>query len=179
MKVDKVKTISDIYIGEYPFHKELYDEMVPVLEDYCDRQERSTNVKATMTEWTFDSKGEYTTFKGLKKSILDFFRINYALNTFMTNTFSPQYDNFWANIYRRGDYTIEHDHVCSFFSCVYFLKSPKRSAPLVFSYSGKKIPAKEGTFVLFPSHLRHHVPVHRSDDTRITLSGNIRVQEET
>ena len=85
--------------------------------------------------------------------------------------------HFWANIYRKGDYTISHDHKPQFLSCVYFLKTKWYYSPLVFSDSGKKILPKEGTFVIFPSNVRHLVPKHRYRETRITLSGNMRVKE--
>ena len=175
MIVDKVKNISNIFIGEYPFHKQLYDELVPMLENYPDRQGRLTNVKATMTEWVFDSGGDCVRLNALKTCLL-----NATSNGPLKHLTSgiPVYENFWGNIYRRGDYTQEHDHVYSAVSCVYFLKSPQRSSPLVFTYSGKKIQSKEGTYVLFPSHLKHHVPKHSSDETRITLSANFGLEEK-
>ena len=44
MKKIRVKSYSDVCIGEYPFHKELKDELVPLLENYPDKQGRQTNV---------------------------------------------------------------------------------------------------------------------------------------
>ena len=173
----KVESQCNIYVEEYPFHKQLYDELVPLLESYPDRQGRLTNVKATMTEWMLDSGGDCVSLNRLKKCLLNaasngpfWFSKHRSINF-------PFYDSFWGNIYHRNDYTREHDHIYSYISCVYFLKSPRRSSPLVFSYSGKKIQPKEGTYVLFPSYLRHHVPKHRSDETRITLAANMRLEE--
>ena len=39
----------------------------------------------------------------------------------------------------------------------------------------EKIRPKEGRYLIFPAHLKHHVPKHRYKDTRITLSGNFSV----
>ena len=49
-----IKHNFSILIGEYPFHQQLSDELVPVLEEYPDLQDRGTNVKAVMTDWNFD-----------------------------------------------------------------------------------------------------------------------------
>ena len=53
MKIIKVQHISEIYEGMYPFHQQLSDELLPILKDYPDKQDKKTNVKATHTEWNF------------------------------------------------------------------------------------------------------------------------------
>ena len=58
MKKIRVKSYSDVCIGEYPFHKELKDELVPLLENYPDKQGRKTNVIATMTEWDWNPEND-------------------------------------------------------------------------------------------------------------------------
>ena len=80
--------------------------------------------------------------------------------------------DFWGNIYRKGEYTVSHDHFPSTFSIVYFLKGEKHFSPLVFNRFSK-IRCKEGRLVIFPSYLKHWVPVHKHSETRITLSSNI------
>ena len=42
----KVKSRYDIIIGEYPYHQQLKNELVPLLENYSDKQGRMTNVQA-------------------------------------------------------------------------------------------------------------------------------------
>ena len=61
----------------------------------------------------------------------------------------------------------------------YFVKSKWYYPPLVFTDSGKRIRPKEGTFVAFPAYLMHHVPKHRYNDTRITLSGNLTIKRSS
>ena len=46
-----------------------------------------------------------------------------------------------------------------------------------FSDGGEKIRPTEGTFVVFPAYLNHLVPKHRYRETRITLSGNMRIKK--
>ena len=50
----------------------------------------------------------------------------------------------WGAKYGKGDYTISHEHFPATFAFVYFLKSPRGSSPLVFTYSGKRIKAEDG-----------------------------------
>ena len=179
MRKIRVKNYDDVCIGEYPFHKQLKDEFVPLLEKYPDKQDRRTNVIATMTEW--DWNPENVRLKRLKNTIIE--SVNYNFNNdevrCIGDTRLVRYfiNDFWGNIYRKGDYTKEHHHRPHIFSFVYFLKSKWYHSPLVFSHSGKKIRPTEGTFVIFPSHVKHLVPKHRYRETRITLSGNILIKE--
>ena len=176
MRKIRVKNYEDIFIGKYPFHKELKDELVPLLEKYPDKQGRQTNVIATMTEW--DWNPENVRLKRLKNSILECANYNCAFSRGGNSKKDRYYMcDFWGNIYRKGDYTKEHKHLPNIFSFVYFLKSKWYHSPLVFSDSGEKIRPIEGTFVIFPSHLKHLVPKHRYRETRITLSGNMSIKE--
>lgn len=181
MRKIRVKSYSDVCIGEYPLHKQLKDELVPLLEKYPDKQGRNTNVKATMTEWDWNS--ENVRLKRLKNNIIEFIYYNcnnQEVRSVDDNTPVRYFVNdLWGNIYRKGDYTNEHKHLPNIFSFVYFLKSKWYHSPLVFSDSGEKIRPTEGTFVIFPSHLKHLVPKHRYRETRITLSGNILIGKKS
>ena len=85
--------------------------------------------------------------------------------------------DFWVNVYSKGEYAVPHAHEPALYSFAYFLNSKWYDSPLIFSDSGKKIRPKEGKFVVFPSYLKHHVPKHRYDHNRITISGNFTVSE--
>ena len=82
-----------------------------------------------------------------------------------------------------------HNHPNSLFSGIYFIKSSKNSAKLVFeSPSSEKmisVPVinnntynvenigyepNEGKLILFNSNLKHKVLLHNSDEERITIS---------
>ncbi len=177
MKKIRVKNYSNIFIGEYPFHQKLKDELVSLLEKYPDIQERKTNVKATMTEWNWDPESD--SVKRLQDCVIA--EIHSWCNYGLIGKSQPRllFHEFWANIYHKGDYTQSHTHWRSptLFSWVYFLKSKWYNSPLVFDESGKRIFPKEGTYVLFPSYFLHHVPKHRFNETRITLSGNLDILE--
>ena len=168
----KVKSHCDIFIGEFPFHKELKEDLVPLLEGYDDHQNRKTNVQATMTEWKWDPP--IPRLKRLKKCIMEDVR-SYSESKSTRNEFPTtlRFCNFFGNIYREGDYTMTHNHIPYYYSMVYFLKSEMNYSPLIFTQYGERIKPKEGTYVIWPSHLWHHVPKHKFKETRITLAANI------
>ena len=164
-----VKTESNVLVSNYPNHSILKSEIAPKLERYKDVQNRQTNVKATMTEWNTHSLEIYN----LKKYIIDILNIEYPFVRERNQNFS--FSQFWGNVYRIGDYAIEHDHLFSIFSIVYFLKSKINDSPLIFLPNITSILPEEGKLVIFPSYIKHKVPEHISKDTRITLSGNITI----
>jgi uncharacterized protein (TIGR02466 family) len=101
--------------------------------------------------------------------------------------------NGWYNIYGKGDFQEMHFHSKSMFSCSFFLKAPPGSAPLIFesplmpdmlppdylgdthlTYGHAEYQAVPGRLVVFRSYLRHIVPPHGLEDTRISLAYNIK-----
>ena len=172
----KVKSCYDIFIGEYPFHKQLKDDLFPKLYNYKDALDKKTNVKATMTDWNWEKdNGKVQRLKNCimeeLKSYFDFSAVNAPPPGLYCST-------FWGNVYWKDDYTQPHHHIpWDLFSFAYFLNSKWYHPPLIFTQYGERIRSKEGTFVIFPSHLQHHVPKNRFKDPRMTLSGNFRLKQ--
>ncbi|MEC9064873.1 MAG: hypothetical protein VX805_05890 [Pseudomonadota bacterium] len=169
----RVKNNFDVIVGDYPFHQQLSDELVPVLENHPDVQGRKTNVKATMTDWDFDLEPKSSRIKKLKLYLSSIITKEFTYNSIGEYRPPMRILNFWANVYRKGDYTLPHAHwpLCDF-SFAYFLKSKWYCPPLVFTHSGARIRPKAGRFVIFNSTMLHHVPKHRFKKSRITISGN-------
>ena len=165
----KIKHNANITVENYPFHKMLADELVPLLENYEDKQNRTSNVKATMTDWYITTPQ----IERLRKFILNEITSISDLSLENIKTFIPRFRDIWANVYRKGDYALSHRHRPAVWSFVYFLKSKWFYSPLVFDDYGQKIRPINGRYIIFPSYLRHSVPKHRYDDSRITLSGNV------
>jgi hypothetical protein len=165
----KVKHCADVFLLNYPKHNDLKKEIVGYLETLIDVQNKQTNVKASMTDWNITSPE----ILNLKNYIVDFLNKKYFFVEERNQMFI--FNDFWGNIYRENEFTIEHDHLFSIFSVVYFLKTnPRNDSPLVFSFSKIKITPNEGSFIIFPSYLKHKVPKQKSkNNVRITLSGNI------
>ena len=167
----KLTSRHEIFVfDDYPRQDLLLKSLGSFFENYQDRQGRKTNVKATMTEWNLDL--DDIEFIKWGNSILA--KI-VELNLYHGNSF--RFDSVWANIYRKGDYAIPHNHDPYRYSFVYFLKSKPNFSPLMFKDLGlrmnKVVRPIEGRLVIFPGFAPHWVPRHKHDETRITLSGNI------
>ena len=170
----KITANHEIFVFDnYPRQNLLLEDLGDYFENHKDCQNRQTNVKATMTEWNLDLPSqEFVQFKNIIISVVK------DLNLYWSCSFKIK--TLWANIYRKGDYTISHDHDPSRYSFVYFLKSKPNFSPLIFDNidlknkkkKWKVVKPTEGRLVIFPGFLKHRVPVHIHDETRITISGN-------
>lgn len=167
MYIDIFTKSKIVVLDNYFKHDSLKEEILYPLESFVDAQNKSTNVKATMTHWDITSPQ----IEVLKSYVLS---KSYEL---LWDGAKPSISQVWANIYRKNEYTILHDHVPSTLSFVYFLNSKIYYSSLYFDtiFGKKRIRPKEGRLVLFPSYLRHGVLKHKYNDTRITLSGNIKL----
>jgi uncharacterized protein (TIGR02466 family) len=102
----------------------------------------------------------------------------------------------WINVSCPGDYQEYHNHTGSHFSTVYYVTAPKDSGNIIFrsfeadtdmfplpiqtinyaSYKTFSFPPEEGELLIFRSNLRHMVEKNKSDDSRISISMNFRIQ---
>ena len=176
MEVISVKHKADIIKGEYQFADKVKSEVLSLLKVCSPIPQDNSNVKASIhTEW--DWEPDNITFRNLKAYIKEEIEKHYKPGARSAGRrVMLKVGNFWANVYKKGDYAQPHCHKPDNFSFAYFVKSKWYDSPLVFTESGKRVRPQEGTFVAFPSYLMHHVPKHRYNDTRITLSGNLDIK---
>ena len=176
MEVISVKHKADIIKGEYQFADKVKSEVLSLLKVCNPIPQDNSNVKASIhTEWKWEP--DNITFRNLKSYIRGEIEKHYRPGATSGGCrYLPlKVGDFWANVYKKGDYAQSHCHKPNDFSFAYFVKSKWYYPPLVFTDSRKRIRPKEGTFVAFPAYLMHHVPKHRYNDTRITLSGNLTI----
>ena len=178
MKIEVVKHRAPILRGNYPFADRLKDEVLSKVKHADPIPQENSNVKAslhTIWNWEWDNI--------ILKNFRDYI-VNEVETAFKPGAVSDGKrhrlfcKSAWANVYEKGDYANSHCHRPNDWSFAYFVKSKWYHSPLVFTASGKRIRPKEGTFVAFPSFLVHHVPKHRYNDTRITISGNLLVDRK-
>ena len=154
---------TKVIVGDYQFADSLNKEVLHQLK-YATNMGQ-TNVKASMFtgfNWLPDNR-KFLNFKSfIHAEIKKHYDLYCEVTTF----------DFWANVYKKGDYAVNHEHVPVHLSFVYFVKAKWYDSPLIFTDSGKKIRPKEGRYVIFPGYLLHSVPMHRYNHDRITLSGN-------
>ena len=105
-------------------------------------------------------------------------------------------NNMWAIINTGGSANLRHQHGNSTISGAYYVRAPENAGDIIFydprpapiySYPNAVAPnslnaqingisPKEGALVLFPSYLDHSVNENKSNEERIVISFNIRVQ---
>lgn len=104
--------------------------------------------------------------------------------------------NFWININKKGDSNLKHCHPKSFLSAVFYVNAPEPSSDIVFydprpqrtfaesdcfsrwntlNALSNGITPKTGLLLIFPSWLEHEVAPHLSDEPRISIAFNYRL----
>ena len=105
-------------------------------------------------------------------------------------------DEVWRNTYHRYYHQEVHDHRGYELSFViflndsqendarfYFINERTRLTPDLWGDISSMMPdsipieGKKGDIVFFPSHMLHGVSPHKSDTPRVTVSGNIRIED--
>ncbi len=105
-------------------------------------------------------------------------------------------NNMWAIINTGGSANLRHQHGNSTISGAYYIRAPENAGDIIF-YDPRPAPIyshpnalspnslnaqvngispKEGALILFPSYLDHSVNENKSNEERIVISFNIRVQ---
>jgi len=153
---------------DYPI-AQLHADIERTIREVGDKRNRTTNVKALMTDWLMT---DHKCFKHIsdhvEKYIQDWHREKTDLNltTHMTTC--------WGSIYNKGDYSEPHAHVPALYSWVYYVKVSENSAPLRFlSDPSFTFKPQSGDGIIFPGWLAHDVPVHDVDEDRIIVVGNV------
>lgn len=158
-------------ITKHPSCENLNKKLEYDIKSTGDVTDRKTYAKAYMTGW------KETRFKSFE--ILSEFVIN-SYNSYMShdNVFysTKHIRDMWGLIYKRGDYAEEHQHeIVNLYSFVYYVKVSKKSSPLVFTDTfpfHKKIQPENGMLIIFPSYMKHKVPIQKYEEERIVVAGN-------
>ena len=151
---------------------EMNKNIKKVIDDYGDRQNYQTNIKAQMTDWKMWNKPG---FNHLTNIVLDICKKISSLKLKKEKK-NLVLHNLWGMKYKSNDYAVEHDHWPSLWSFVYYLKVPKGASGLFFSEleDGIEIDVKSGLLVLFDGNLKHSVKPGVFKGYRYVVSGNIK-----
>jgi len=140
----------------------------------------------------FKTKDSYLLEIEELKNIKNF--IYESINKFTKNIFQSDQrlvvTQCWANKNPPGSKHHEHVHPNSIISGVFYLRQDPKLPPIQFAKSNQEpmkldprkyntynaetflLPCVAGELILFPSNLRHSVPVNQGDEERISLSFN-------
>jgi uncharacterized protein (TIGR02466 family) len=106
--------------------------------------------------------------------------------------------NMWININQKGNYNVCHCHPSSLLSGVFWIKIPENSGNLEFInpnnyqeglltdtlpndvatkhnfFNTLIVSPREGSLIIFPSHIFHNVTENKCDEDRISIAFNLR-----
>jgi len=159
-----IKNVMPAFFG---LEANINARLTKIIKQAGDNQNRKTNVKAYMTDWFMQRK--YHIFN----SVGDI-AIKFAQEASPSEVQLELYD-IWGAVYKRGDFTRNHDHWPHPWSFAYYVKSDG-TTPIIFPDSYHSLYPKTSDIILFPGILRHGVPIHESDEERIIVSGNIDIK---
>ena len=183
MKKDELLTVFptpvQIYKYEYSIEKEL---------KYIENIEWTSQV----ANGNFKTKDSYLTKHESLKNITSFFKecIDDYCNTIINSNQRLVITQLWGNRNPKGSKHHEHVHPNSIISGVFYLRQDPKLPPIQFSQSNQHgmkldprkynsynaetflLPCTAGELILFPSNLKHSVPINMGDEERISLSFN-------
>ena len=148
--------------------------------------------KQQVSNYNFKSKDTYLSEHEELKDIVSFFKecIDDYCNTIVNSEQRLVITQLWANRNPKGSKHHEHVHPNSIISGVFYLRQDPKLPPIQFSKSNQHaikldpkkynnfnaetflLPCTSGELILFPSSLRHSVPINQGDEERISLSFN-------
>ena len=168
----RVKEYHSILIKEYPYAESLNKRLLKDAESLLESHPSSgfTNVQGKRTCNIYDQSSN---IKRLVSWILDEYRYDKTIQLWSPDDKLLQRRvGCWFARYNKGDYTHSHAHKPHTWSWVYFINTPRGSAPLIFTTSGKKVKAEAGKVVIFDAQVLHEVPKNKCDN-RVVCAGNI------
>ena len=148
--------------------------------------------KQQVANANFKTKDSYLTKHEQLKDLTSFFKecIDDYCNTIINSEQRLVITQLWGNKNPKGSKHHEHVHPNSILSGVFYLRQDPKLPPIQFSKSNQDsmkldprkynsynaetflLPCTSGELILFPSNLRHSVPVNQGDEERISLSFN-------
>ena len=183
MKKDELLTVFPTPVQIYKYENSIEKELKHIEGVEWISQKSNGN---------FKTKDSYLTKHESLKNITSFFKE--CIDDFTKNIYQSEQrlviTQCWGNKNPKGSKHHEHVHPNSIVSGVFYLRQDPKLPPILFSKSNQDgmkldpkqynylnsetfmLPCTAGELILFPSNLRHSVPVNLGDEERISLSFN-------
>ena len=183
MKKDELLTVFPTPVQIYKYEDSIEKELKHIEGVEWISQEANGN---------FKTKDSYLTKHESLKNITSFFKecINDFTKTIYQSEQRLVITQLWGNRNPKGSKHHDHVHPNSIVSGVFYLRQDLKLPPIQFSKANQHamkldpkqynvynsetflLPCTAGELILFPSNLKHSVPVNQGDEERISLSFN-------
>ena len=164
------ETITVTYLEPHiePSNSELYNAIRGNI-----RTDQLGNVYAKSTSWNapLESRSIFLGVQAMQAAVCNILhKLSDGQQPDIPQAYYPM--NAWGVIYKKGDRVKVHNHFPCLWSQVYYVKTGKDSAPLIFPDIDAVIKPETGMCIQFPSYLWHHVKPIENDEDRAVLSAN-------
>ena len=183
MKKDELLSVFPTPVQIYKYENSIEKELKHIEGVEWISQEANGN---------FKTKDSYLTKHESLKNITSFFKecINDFTKTIYQSEQRLVITQLWGNRNPKGSKHHDHVHPNSIVSGVFYLRQDLKLPPIQFSKANQHamkldpkqynvynsetflLPCTAGELILFPSNLKHSVPVNQGDEERISLSFN-------
>ena len=183
---------------EIPFYNDFYSLILPDNhEEIIEHCLNATELPEESFQWgeVCLSEKVYLKHTGFTELLKPF--IIEILSKVVEVPYSFSIEEVWKNTYHRNYHQEQHDHRGYELSFVIFMEDYKENDAKFYFVNERNrvtpanwldishiamaddlhIAPKRGEILFFPSHLLHGVSPHLSDEPRITISGNITLQD--
>ena len=183
MKKDELLSVFPTPVQIYKYENNIEKELKHI---------ESLEWKEQHANGNFRSKDSYLTKHEQLKEIVLFFKecVEDYCNTIINSDQRLVITQLWGNKNPKGSKHHEHVHPNSIISGVFYLRQDPKLPPIQFSKSNQHaikldpkkynvynaetflLPCVAGELILFPSNLRHSVPINLGEEERISLAFN-------
>ena len=163
---------EDIFTAHLKLDSTIKDTIIRTIRDGGDKQNRKTNVKATMTNWDMQKEPGFAELEKELTSIINY--LPEIPNHYGSGSpAAMEIDGMWGLLYKKNDYTDVHSHWPAVWSGVLYLDIPTDYAgTLFFPELEHNIEPVTGQLVIFRGSTMHGVKTFQSNGERLAVSFN-------
>ena len=169
---------DSIFTANLQIDSTIRDTIIRNIKDGGDKQNRTSNVQALMTDWEMQKEPGFVDLETEIASI-----VNYLPNVLEINSpdggvfnYSMEISDMWGICYKKNDYTRVHDHWPATWSGTFYLDIPTDYAgTLFFPELEHNIEPVTGQLVIFSGTTKHGVKTIQSNGERLAISFNYNV----
>ena len=167
---------TNIFTAHLTIDPTIKDTITRTIKDGGDKQNRETNVKASMTDWQMQKEPGFVELEKEIASIINYLPEIFNPNDDTFRLLSMEIEHMWGMVYKKDDYTNIHNHWPSVWSGSFYLDIPTDYAgTLFFPELDHNIEPITGQLVIFNGSLLHGVRTIQSNSERLAVSFNYNI----
>jgi len=177
-KFSVVGASDNIFTANLQIDPTITDTIIRNIKDGGDKQKRTSNVQAIMTDWNMQKEPGFVEVEKEINSIINYLPKIFTPTTDFWGTM--KITDMWGMCYKKNDYAKVHDHWPATWSGTFYLDIPTDYAgTLFFPTLEHNIEPITGQLVIFSGATLHGVKTIQSNGERLAISFNYHMISET